>query len=367
MWRLSPVSKRSFLVAIGMLVYLVNPLLARAECSLTFTPIEESKYLLKGEGFDEAAALTFTVDYDTAYLFAPDVTVMGGNLLEEDRGASTPPGKLQLHILNQDHNAVFEATIFFQKRGDYPPVINFVTAEVTDPSGAVSPVPVQMAAPVNLPQEEVPAATNPASDAPSPAQEMDLELLGRELGVPQTEGAPPPVAPKTKAVFERFRDFSGGKSLAAFRELFADADSACRQTPSIVIADGRRTARVVISGVEAGDGAPSFTVRGGVLVSARRGGKDEEWIVVVQPFENWWDVSLSATFANAVVDFPLTVTPAIAIPRRKLAQIKERTYMLRLQSFLAGKPGKALSKYPLWLREYLYTANYLAAREGAGK
>ncbi|HBA88149.1 MAG TPA: hypothetical protein DCZ75_09250 [Geobacter sp.] len=367
MWRLSPVSKRSFLVAIGMLVYLVNPLLAGAECSLSFLPIEESKYLLKGEGFDGVAALTFTVDYDTAYLFAPDVTVMGGNLLEQDRGASAPPGKLRLHILNQDRNAAFEATIFFQKRGDYPPVINFVTAEATDPSGAVSPVPVQMAAPVNLPQEEVPAATSPPNDAPPSSQEEAAELLRRELGVPRTESAPPAAPQKTKAVFERFRDFSGGKSLAAFRELFADVDVCCRQTPSIVIADGKRTARVAISGVEAGDGPPAFTVRGGMLVSAQRGSDGEEWIVVVQPFENWWDVSLSATFANAVVDFPLTVTPAIGIPRGKLAQIKEKSYMLRLQSFLAGKPGKALSKYPLWLREYLYTANYLAAREGAGK
>jgi len=345
MWRLSSVMKRCFFVVIGMLLYLVNPLPACAECSLTFIPIEESKYLLKGEGFAGIAKLTFTVDYDTAYLFAPDVSVMGGRLLEEDRGASTPPGKLQLHVLNEDHNAVFEAT-------------NFVTAEVADLSGEVRPVPVQMEAPVNLPEDEsVPAAADQADDAAPPSQESDAETLARELGVP------PAVDPKTKAVFERFRDFSGARSLAAFRELFSGVDPCCRQTPSVVIADGRRTARVVISGVEEGGVAPQFTVSGGELVSTKRGRNDEEWIVVVQPYQGWWDVRVNATFANAVVDFPLTVTPPLDMPRRKQAHITDKTFMLRLRSFLAGKPENVPSEYPVWLREYLFTANYLAARE----
>ena len=356
MWLPSSIAKRCFFVAIGMLLYLVDPLPACAESSLTFFPIEESKYLLKGEGFEGVAALTFTVDYDTAYLFAPDVSVMGGRLLEEDCGAS--PGNLQLHVLNEDHNAVLEATIYFQKRGEYPPVINFVTAEVADLSGGVRPVPVHMEAPVNLPEdEEVPAAADPTDVAALPSPESDAETLARELGVP------PAVTPKTKAVFERFRDFSGTRSLAAFRELFYDVDPCCRQTPSVLIADGRRTARIVISGVEDGDGPPLFTVSGGGLVSAKRGSNDEEWIVVVRPHQGWWDVRVNATFANAALDFPLTVTPALEMPSRKPVQITDKTFMLRLRSFLSGKPGNVPSEYPVWLLEYLFTANHLAALE----
>lgn len=363
MRRLPSMPKRCFLVTIGTLLCLANPLLCRAECSLTFTPIEESKYLLKGEGCEEIAELSFTVDYDTAYLFAPDVTVMGGRLMEEDRGASTPPGKLQLHHLNENHEPLFEATIFFQKRGDYPPVINFVTAEVVDRSGEVRPVQVEMAAPVNTPQDgENPAAAKPADD-PASSRDADAETLARELGGAQGEDTPPVPAP-AQAVFERFRDFTGKKSFAALRELFYGVDPCCRQVPAVVVADGRRTARVVISGVEVGDRAPLFSVSGGTLVSAQRGGHDEEWIVVVQPYQNWWDVRVRAVFANSVLDFPLTATPAIGIPRRTLAQIKDSDFMLRLQGFLAGKPGKGKPAYPAWFREYLFTANCLAAQEG---
>ncbi|HBG04842.1 MAG: hypothetical protein A2075_11410 [Geobacteraceae bacterium GWC2_58_44] len=361
MRRLSFMPKRCFLVTLGTLLCLANPLLCHAECSLTFIPIEESKYLLKGEGCQDIAELTFAVDYDTAYLFAPDVTVMGGRLMEEDRGASTPPGNLRLHISNVDHSAVFEATVFFQKRGEYPAVINFVTAELTDRSGDVRPLPVQMAAPVNTPQdEEGPAAAKPADD-PASSRDADAEMLARELGGAQGEGAPPAPAP-AQAVFERFRDFTGKKSFAAFRELFSGVDPCCRQTPSVVVADGRRTARIVISGVEVGDRAPLFSVSGGTLVSAQRGRHDEEWMVVAQPYENWWDVRVRAVFANSVVDFPLTVTPGIEMPRRNLALIKDKEFMLRLQGFLAGKPGKGKPVYPVWFREYLFTANCLAAQ-----
>lgn len=375
MWRL----KRWFPAVICLLLYLVNPLPSRAECLLSFIPIEESKYLLKGEGCEGIAAVKLTVDYDTTYLFAPDVVVMGGRLPEEDRGAATPPGKLQLHILNDDRNAVFEATIYFQKREEYPSVINFVTAEVTDLSGAQKPAPVEMVAPVNSPQsEEAPTVTSPEATpaAPSPVGAADGSV--RENGavadglppVDPSAGAPVPQAggkqsapaePERKAVFERFREFAGKKTFAAFTALFSVNDLRCRQIPPVVIADGRRTARVVIGGMAGGDGAPLFTVSGGRLISVERGTK-EEWILVVRPEEKQWDVRVSCAAPNEAIDFPLIVAPAIDIPRRKLAKLDEKSFMPRLRSFLAGKPAKGKEKSPVWFREYLFTANYLAAR-----
>jgi len=380
MWRLPSIPKRWFPAAICMVLYLVTPVLSRAASSLSFIPIEESKYLLRGEGCEGIATVTFTVDYDTTYLFAPDVVVMGGKLLEEDRGVVARPGNLQLHILNEEHNAVFEATIYFQKRGDYPAIVNFVTAEVTDLSGALRPVPVEMVAPPPLTGEPQPAeaASDPASPPPDfSAETLTHELIAQQDGpspvdppawtlasatpVPQTDRVPAASEPKKKTVAERFREFSGKKSLAAFTALFSGTDPCCRQSPPVVIADGRRTVRVVISGVGEGDGAPFFTVSGGRLISVKRGTK-REWIVVVRPFEKGWDVRVSTTVADETSDFPLTVAPAIGIPRRKLVEIDEKTFMPRLRSFLAGKPGSGNPNSPVWLREYLFTANYLAAR-----
>lgn len=383
MQRLSANTLNLILTCICCLLYLVIPAASTAEISLSFIPIEEAKYLLRGEGCEGATSFNFAVDYDTTYLSAPEVTVMGGRLPEGDRGASTPPGNLQLHILNEDHNAVFEATVFFLKRGDYPPVINFVTAEVADLSGAVRPVSVAMMTPVNSPQsEEVPVVTNPVRDQAAPSPEgvavgsiWENGVTANSLppAVPPTSvpamTAPPvtqvdsePETPQKKAVAELFRDFSGGKSLAAFTALFAADDPCCRQIPPVVIADGRRTVRVFISGKEGGEVAPLFTVSGGRLVSAERDREKKEWITTVQPDENEWDVRLRSAGANGIFDYPLIVAPAINVPLRKLVGLDEKSFMPRLQSFLAGKPAKGTAKSPVWLREYLFTANYLAAR-----
>jgi len=350
---------RRCLPAAGLLLHLAAPQPARSECALSFLPIEESKYLLKGEGCEEAASVSITVDYDTAYLFAPEATVMGGSFPEEYRTALQTPGSLQLRILNEERSAALEATLYFQKRGDYPAVINFVTAEVADLSGAVSPVQVEMAAPANLPEEEVPG--KPAGQTPSVAQEPLHELLKAGDQPPPASNASKAPPPGGKTVLERFREYSGTRTFAALKALFEGGDPCCSQTPPILVADGRKTARIVLSGVETAAGPPRFTVSGGSLVSARRS-SDEEWVVVVRPDRYAWEVRLNAIFANAVIDLPLAVVPPIEIPRRQLAQINAKTFPARLQSFVSSYKG--VSKYPVWLREYLFTANCLAARAG---
>lgn len=362
MSRASAVLKRCLLPAAGLFLYLADPAPARSECALSFLPIEESKYLLQGKGCEEAASLTFTVDYDTAYLFAPEATVMGGRFPEEFRTAQQTPGSLKLQILNEERSAVLEATLYFQKRGDYPAVINFVTAELTDVSGAVSAAQVEMAAPANVPEEE--PAGKPAADAPAGAEEPLLELLKAGDEPPPVVSASEPTRPGSKAVLERFREYRGTKSFAALRALFEGVDPCCGQTPPILVADGRKTAQVVVAGVETAAGASRFTVKGGSLVSARRSG-DEEWTVVVRPDRNAWDVRVKAVFANAAIDFPLTVVPPIVFPRRQLGQINAKTFPALLQSFVSSY--RRVSNYPVWLREYLFTAHCLAARPENGR
>lgn len=348
MWRLFSVPKRWFPAAICMLLYLVIPLTSRAECTLTFLPMEESKYLLKGTGCEGIAAVNFTVDYDATDLSAPRVDVMGGRMLEEDGGEATSrPGSLEVHILRDDPRAgYFEACVYFQKREAYPAVINFVTAEIADLSGELKPVPVEIVPPV--PGMNDPDPVEPAPDPSSP----------------------PPVTlkPDGKAVFERFRDFAGEKSLAAFTALFSRGDPCCRQVPPVVITDGKQTAQVVIGGVDESKvrqmkkGAPLFTVSGGQLISVKRGTEAEEWIAIVSPDEKWWDVRVTCTAADETIDFPLTVVPPIQIPSDQLAEINDKTFMPRLRSFL-DETGNGKPRVAVWFREYLFTANYLAARE----
>jgi hypothetical protein len=124
---------------------------SRADVVISFIPTEEAKFLIKGNGLEGIASVTLTVDYDTTYLSAPEVTVMGGKLGEGGLG-NAPPGRLNLNILNNEHSSTFEACIFFQKQGDYPAVINFVTAEVTDLGGRLQPAAVAMMANPNTSQ-----------------------------------------------------------------------------------------------------------------------------------------------------------------------------------------------------------------------
>jgi hypothetical protein len=133
-----------------LLFTLVVPMSSHADIALSFIPIEEAKFLIKGEGYEGVVSIHLTIDYDATYLTDPQVTVMGGKLNEGARG-STVPGRLLLDILNEEHSPVFEACVFFQKQGDYPAVINFVMAEVTDPAGARQPVLVAMMANPNAP------------------------------------------------------------------------------------------------------------------------------------------------------------------------------------------------------------------------
>jgi hypothetical protein len=132
---------------------------------------------------------------------------MGGRL-QEDSDKESSPGNLHGRIVRDNPGAgYFEATVYFQESADYPPVAYFVTAEIADLSGELKPVPVEMVPPV------------PGMNDPDPVEPV------------HDPSSPPPgtLKPDGKAVFERFRDFAGGKSLAAFTALFSRADPCCRQ------------------------------------------------------------------------------------------------------------------------------------------
>ena len=130
------------------------PAVSQAELSLSFTPIEEAKFLIKGTGWEEDAFLKLAIDYDATYLITPEATIMGGILQKGSRLDATP-GQVQLKVINDGQSPNFEVCIFFQKQGEYPAVINFVTAEATGPTGIRHSVPVAMKANPNTPQPPV--------------------------------------------------------------------------------------------------------------------------------------------------------------------------------------------------------------------
>jgi hypothetical protein len=75
-----PLSKSTrffLLVWFWSISIMAAPAAAQAEMSLSFTPIEEAKFLIKGAGWEDATSVEVTIDYDTTYLTAPEATIMG--------------------------------------------------------------------------------------------------------------------------------------------------------------------------------------------------------------------------------------------------------------------------------------------------
>jgi hypothetical protein len=135
------------------LLGLATPINSHADVTLSLTPIEEAKFLLKSDGWDQGASVHLTFDYDTTYLTTPEATIMGGTLHLDEI-----PGRLLLDIQNEEQSAGFEVCIFFHKQGDFPAVINFVTAESGDRHGTRQPLSVEMRENPNRAKTELPEA-----------------------------------------------------------------------------------------------------------------------------------------------------------------------------------------------------------------
>lgn len=142
----------SVLACVFILTLLIPSSLPASDL-LRFLPIEESKFVLRGEGWQQEEVVSATVYYDSTCLAAPEATAMGGELLELSRIGAVP-GQLQLVIHNDRQSPGFEICLFFEKQDNCPAVIHFVTAEQDDPSGGRKPLQVEMLENPNLSQTE---------------------------------------------------------------------------------------------------------------------------------------------------------------------------------------------------------------------
>jgi len=129
------------------------PAVAGAEMSLSFTPIEEAKFLIAGAGWEDAASLDVIVDYDAAFLAEPEATIMGG-MLQTGPRLDVVPGRLQFRVINNGQSPNFEVCVFFQKRGEQPAVIHSVTAAVIGRTGRVYRTPVAIRPNPNTPRKQ---------------------------------------------------------------------------------------------------------------------------------------------------------------------------------------------------------------------
>jgi hypothetical protein len=166
-----------------------------------------------------------------------------------------------------------------------------------------------------------------------------------------------------QSVLERFRLFDGERNPKNLTALF-DADSAASysQTPAILLADGKETVRVTITGITPGK-TPSFSFRSARYVSVLKL-SDTLWLVEAKPKEGVLEAAITLFDNGRMREIPLTVSPKVQVDLIKAGKVGEADFALFLKKLgtahapLYDMNGDGKRDY---LDDYIFTANYLVA------
>jgi hypothetical protein len=377
-------------------------------------------FVLQGSGIENAAAMDITVAYDTASLSNPRVeqgALVSGALTAVNLNV---PGSIRMAIVRvapiQGSGVI--ATLTFDRRGGSPGKITALSARLSNIDGRPLPSLVQV---VNPSDSSVTASGDgqtrderqqgaSGSGATVPSTSQSLQPPVGIFVVPQTADGGPGIASgatttteqteqtaaaeptqtarkedrevsplakiaaknthKHKSIVERFQEFQRERTPAALMSLF-DQDGALgfRQEPPVVIADGKNTVQVTFISDPVKKEASDVAVSGAKLVSLK---KDQDysntWVAELQPEKDAVHSSLTVFLEKITIVYPLTVAPARDIDLDKSGKVSEADFALFLSKRGTGKKpefdlnGDGKRDY---LDDYLFTANYLALRQGA--
>lgn len=170
-----------------------------------------------------------------------------------------------------------------------------------------------------------------------------------------------------KGILERFRVFTGEKNPKNLMALFSEqVAAAISQEPPIALSDGVKTVTLKVDLGESGI-APNFALRGATLKSlSKDGGK---WVVVVLPEARRTEAVLIIAAGERMIEYPLTVAPAVDVNIDKKDAVTEKDFIL----FLKERGTEKAPRFDLngdgkrdYVDEFIFTANYLVA-QGEGK
>jgi hypothetical protein len=390
---------------IATLLTLLCPVTSWAVMILTVTSNGEGMFYLRGSHVSGVESVDIMVDYDTTFLAAPEVGLAGGTFTSL---SSDDPGRIYAKIVREYPDAEFDLDVRFERRGESPGIINFVTATMRDTAGRVFPVPVSIIAPPPPPMVP-PADANGKSDKAQGASDAGRTRKEGEVGQGPTDGAPgagdqparvpspkdtggtaegssdtertPPsdaagrgattegssypgeetatAANRWKGVLQQFHDFRGSKGARELAALFQQsAGGKIVQDPAIAISDGKTPVKIRLELEQVGDSAPNFGLSDARFVSLRRSG-ERSWDLVVVPNAGTWQARLIIKSGGELAEFPLVVVPRIELA----GVVNERNFRAELDRYLSGQPaGNQEEGGPdrRFLLEYIFTANFLA-------
>ncbi len=371
---------------LATLLTLSCPLPSSAGMTLTVTSPGDGTFCLAGANVDGVEAVELTVDYDTTYLANPQVGLQGGTFTSI---SADSPGKISAGIFRENPDVVFEMDLVFEKKGEYPGIINYVTATMKDTEGRSYPVPVTIVSPPPRPVKSAGHETGGEKAVKASSPKDTTNVTRRDVGVLRgrpgartdsgtdtasaaTRQAKPDQAAgqgpgeeelspwfARKSVLQRFREFDGEKGLKECVSLFDSGNGdGIVQEPAIALSDGKSPVRISLRLDREGNYPPNFALSDARFVSLREE-SENHWVMTVVPGEGAWEVSLILKTGRRMIVFPLVVAPPVKIP----GGINEKNFRLALRSYLsaraAGSDGEN-APLPQYLHEYIFTANYLA-------
>jgi len=411
-----------YLAKIVSFIYmvLVCAVPASAVTNLVLSSPGGSGYVLSGQGVEGAAAVECTVTYDPAQLGNPKVEL--GTLAAGAMMAVNPntPGTIRIAIIRTSpmNGSGTIAAISFERKGEKSGRVNVLSAKMITLDGKPLPLSVQVLNPAepsapasaSVPGQGTGLQQGTAAGTGSVAQTQPgaLPVIGGVIAVPskqegpartgdaraqRDQGGPPerPVdtkeparmakrsddaSPQTasrkiysqRSVLERFQEYRGTPAMKAYLELFEQEGMiGFRQDPPVALADGRSTVRVSFISSSPTRTSSDIALMGAKLVSFKRDAEfTNTFVIELQPVKGEMSASVSVPQDAVLMVYPLTVARKVDIDILKNGNVDETAF----KAFLAERGTREKPKYDLngdgrrdYLDDYLFTANYLVARE----
>lgn len=327
----------------GLLFLLTIPAQAWAEITFIVSPDGDGAFTVEGDDINITAKVQMSVAYDSSMLTTPRVSVEGGtvtNVMDEN------PGTLVFDA-NQGSEETPSLVIHlnFAKKGAGPGGIFSVQGKITELDGTITP-----------------CSTMPNPSSPSLLAWVSHDNETEPLRGPEGAVAAGSLARKMRqSVLQRFREFTGKRSLSAYLALFQGApDETVVQEPPVVLSDGKALVRVFFPWQAEEGSTPDIALSDATLVHL---GVDDEksWVVTALPNRGSWTARLVLKLAQQVVEFPLVVAPPVKVR----IGINEDNFLAELDGFQfdpagAGKGEKDQGRKRL--SDYIFSANVLAGK-----
>jgi hypothetical protein len=163
-----------------------------------------------------------------------------------------------------------------------------------------------------------------------------------------------------KSVLQYFAGYKGDRNPKSLIALFAErVIPPFTQEPFIALSDGKSTVKIRLLVVSSNKEVPKFIMQGATLKKLPVQGEDGFWNMEALPKKDVYEAKLTVIDGDRMLEFPLTVVPAITPVLGKDKKFSEADFA----KFLA-KPAK----YDLngdkkldYIDDFIYTANYINA------